>query len=374
MIQEAAVNKYGVYDSQFELFKIIYDNKLGLAFEDLLLEPSMSDIESREIISLETKITPRRSLKIPLVASNMDTISESTMAIALNNLGATGVIHRYMSYEQQISEIKNVAENSSNTSIIAAAVGLKNGVLEHVKNLVNAGCNIIVVDVAHGHHKLVAEIVKAIKDLSLVSPSDNIPVEVIAGNVATPQGVTFLSNAGADCIRVGIGSGSICSTRVVTGHGIPLLTSLISCSIAAAPKGVTIMADGGIYNSGDAVKALAAGANTLMSGSIFAGSNEVPTQAVLINDQLKYPYRGMASAEAQEGYYGNHIKAPEGVSTYVDPKGPVALVLEKYIYGIRSGLSYSGAKNINELRAKASWLRISTASWGESLYVTHGEK
>lgn len=368
MINEAAVNKYGAYDSQLHLYKLIFEQKMGMAFEDFLLEPLFSEIESRETISLETNITPRRSLKIPLVASNMDTICESRMAIALNNLGATGVIHRFMEYEKQIIEVKLVAENSPQGSIVAAAVGLKNGIIGHVKDLVEAGCNIIVVDVAHGFHKMVGDIVYQIKELQLVSPFDNLPVEVIAGNVATPQGVEFLHRAGVDCVRVGIGSGSICSTRLVTGHGIPLLTSIITCFLMASQKSIFIMSDGGIYHPGDAVKALAAGANTIMSGSIFAGTEEVPVE---LNENGKYPYRGMASFEAQEGYFGNHIKAPEGTITYVDPKGPVKNVVEKYMYGIKSGLSYSGARNINDLRAKASWLRISNASWKESLDTDH---
>ena len=368
MINEAAVNKFGVYDSQIHLYKSIYDAKTGFTFDDFLLEPLFSEIESRENISLETNITPRRKLKIPIVASNMDTVCEHKMAIALNNLGATGVIHRYMEYSKQIEEVKLVAENSPEGSIVAAAVGLKNGVVDHTKNLVDAGCNIIVVDVAHGHHKLVADVVRQIKELQLVSPFDKEIIEIIAGNVAMPHGVSFLHEAGADCVRVGIGSGSICSTRLVTGHGIPLLTSIITCFLMAVQKEITVMADGGFYSSGDIVKALAAGANTIMSGSIFAGTDEVPVE---MDEDGEYPYRGMASAEAQEDYYGNHIKAPEGTTTYVDPKGPVKDVLENYIYGVKSGLSYSGARNINDLRAKASWLRVSAAGWKESLHVNY---
>lgn len=342
--------------------------EVAATFDDVLLEPQYSEIESRSAIDLTSWITPLRSIRIPLVAANMDSICESTMTVSMDAWGGLGVIHRYMTHEKQLEEVKKAffIPDAGDIPLVAAAVGVKNGVIEHTKNLVTAGCRIIVIDVAHGHHKLVGDLVSELKSLNLKAV-DDLPVEYIAGNVSTPAGTKYLCEMGADAIKVGVGPGSLCTTRIVTGHGIPQLLSIASCSLIASQWGRTVIADGGLRNSGDIVKALAAGANTVMCGSLFAGTDETPGIQGMISGVAVKSYRGMASSEAHKEFYGNDPDAPEGTSTHVKCKGPVANVLKKLVSGVKSGLSYSGCLNISEFKEKASWVFISSAGIKESL-------
>ena len=337
-------------------------------FDDVLLEPGYSEIESRQTIDLETWISPLRKIRIPFIAANMDSVCESAMAMAMENLGGLGVIHRYMTYERQIEEVKKTffIPDGGHMPHVAAAVGVKNGVVEHTKNLVVAGCNFIVIDVAHGYHKLVGDLVKELKALNLVA-KDGLPVEYIAGNVAAPDGAEYLCKSGADVIKVGVGPGSLCTTRIVTGHGVPQLTAVAACALVAAAYKKTIIADGGIRTSGDVVKALAGGANTVMCGSLFAGTDQSPGEIFTDAEGKKFKvYRGMASSEAQKEFYGNDPEAPEGTSTTIPYKGSLADVLKQLVAGVRSGLSYSGCMTIKDLQETASWVRITNSGLRES--------
>lgn len=353
------------------LFSLSKDSNTLLTFQDVLLEPQYSEIESRSTISLETNVTPLRKLRIPIVAANMDTVCESAMAIAIGNIGGLGVIHRYMNYEKQVSEVAKTALELDRLWAphayrppVAAAIGVKNGVIEQFHKLVAAGVDIIVIDVAHGDHKLVVDLIGELKKFEAKS-ADGLPVEFIAGNVATPTGVINLCEAGTDAIKVGVGAGSICSTRTVTGHGIPQLTAIAACALQAAHYNKPIIADGGFKNSGDLVKALAAGANAIMTGYLLAGTDETPGYDIFGGNGKTY--RGMASKEAQKDFYGNNPDAPEGINAVVATKGPVSSVINQLVAAIRSGLSYSGVNNIAELQQEASFVRISNNSYLEGL-------
>jgi len=340
-----------------------------ITFDDILLQPQFSNVGSRKDIDLSTYITPRRKLDIPLVAANMDSVCESEMAIALGMAGGLGVVHRYMSFTEQLKQVDIVRQafNSATSYIpIAAAVGTKNGGVDHIMNLWEHGVDIIVIDIAHGHHHQVANLLKAI-NLRMLSKRDGQPIEIIAGNVATAEGAQFLYEAGADAVKVGVGNGSHCSTRQVTGHGIPQASALAMVQQIAWKMGRTFIADGGVNTSGDIVKALALGASAVMSGSLFAGTDEAPGE-VFYNDRNEAVkiYRGMASADAQYEFYGNYPDAPEGVTTTVSAKGSVNGVLTYLIGGIRSGLSYTGVLNLTELQSEAEFIRISTAGYLES--------
>lgn len=342
-----------------EFLKLCAAKQVALTFDDVLLEPQYSEIESRGTVALTTNVTPLRQLQIPLIAANMDTVCEAEMAIAIGKLGGLGVIHRYMSYDRQIEQVKQV---SNEQVYVSAAVGVKNGIIQHTKDLVAAGCTFIVIDIAHGHHKLVGELLVELKQLNLLA-NDGKPVEFIAGNVATPQGAEYLIQRGADCVKVGVGPGAACSTRAVTGHGMPQLTAIASCSLMASKYGKTVIADGGLKTSGDITKALAAGANSVMSGYLFAGTLESPGE--LINNSYK-EYRGMASSKAQKQFYGNDPDAPEGINTTIPYKGEVSNIIKQLVAGIRSGLSYSGSNNLEEFRTNASWIQITNAGKSES--------
>jgi IMP dehydrogenase len=341
-----------------------------ITFDDILLIPQYSEIETRESIDIGSSLK-HYNLTLPIIAANMDSVCEADMAIAMFRAGGLGVIHRYMTFAQQIDHVKTVANSARYYTSpcgecpIAAAVGIKNGVEEHAAELVEAGANIIVIDVAHGHHKQVAETVRKVKDLKLTSVH-NTEVEIIAGNIATVDGALFLFDAGADTVKVGVGSGSICSTRLVTGHGIPQFAALRAISNILHRFDGHMIADGGIRTSGDIVKALAAGASAVMLGSMLAGTDEAPGEIIRDHNSVSKIYRGMASSDAQKEFYGNYPKAPEGVTTTVPYKGSVNGLLLRLEGGIKSGLSYSGVSSVKELREKAQFITISTASILES--------
>lgn len=355
----------GELGSAEELLDICRECQTALTFDDLLLEPQFSMIDSRKSVDISTYVTPLRQIRIPIIASNMDTVCGEEMCVAMDKIGGIGFLHRYMSNEEQLEIVRKL--DTRCTGPIAVAVGVK-GVEAHITNLVEAGVAIIVLDVAHGHHKNVGDLLEYLKKQNYTCKRDNAPVEFIAGNVAIPLAVNYLGELGADGIRVGIGPGSLCTTRVVTGHGVPQLTSVAACSIAASRMNKTILADGGIRNSGDIVKALAAGANAVMCGSLLAGTTETPGK-VFVNSytgELYKPYRGMASYEAQSEFYNNDPKAPEGASYRVPFRGPVSDIIENLAAGIQSGLSYSGCMNIKEFQINASWVRTTLAGNTES--------
>ncbi|MGP8125239.1 MAG: IMP dehydrogenase [Nitrososphaerales archaeon] len=475
--------------------------RLGLTFDDVLLVPKYSDVKSRKDASTKSKFSRGIPLSIPIVSANMDTVTESTMAVAMARLGGIGVIHRFLPLEVQVAEVVRVKRSESvviedpitlgpdrtvrdawdaigehaiggivivdaNRKVlglvtrrdilledslgrklsevmtarkdlvtaprgvpldeaekllhankveklplldrggrlaglitskdimkrrqfpsatkdlkgrlrVAAAVGVKGDYLERAGRLIEVGADCLVVDIAHGHSSYAIETLKRIK-------REFGGVEVVAGNVATSRGAVDLIKAGADAVKVGVGSGSICVTRVVTGSGVPQLTAIMDAARAAQDYGVPIIGDGGVRNPGDVTKALAAGASTVMIGSLFAGTEESPGPTIL-REGVRYKFtRGMASLAAtvdrriREGGAGATKESevieeviqesvPEGVEGLIPYKGKVEEVVKELVGGLRSGMSYSGARSIPELQRRAEFLRITAAGHKESL-------
>jgi len=328
--------------------------KKGLTYDDVLLVPQYSDIESRSEVSLATELGRGVDLKLPIISSPMDTVSETDMAGTLGDLGGLSIIHRYNSIEEQAGMIASLGGEV----LVGAAVGIAGDYIDRAIACVEAGAKVICIDVAHGHHILMKKAIKKIRK------AVGKKIHIMAGNVATLEGFNDLADWGADSIRCNIGGGSICTTRVQTGHGVPGLETIFQC--AKSDRNAKIIADGGIKNSGDIVKALAAGADAVMLGSLLAGTSESPGRTFKDTDgKLRKVYRGMASAEAQKDWRGR-VSSQEGVSSSVPWRGPVGNVIEGLERGIRSGLSYSGARSVKELQAKAQWLQQSNASTTES--------
>lgn len=335
-------------------------NSTALSYDDVLLVPQFSDIVSRKEVSLVSPLDQEITLSLPIISSPMDTITGSSMATAMARSGALGVVHRYNTIETQTQQIREIDDLRQ---FHAAAIGITGDYLERAQALSEAGVKIFCLDVAHGHHILMKAAITKLKSLY----GDDI--HIMAGNIATKKGFEDLSDWGADSIRCNIGSGSICSTRIQTGHGIPGLQTIHDCFTANVKRDVKIIADGGIKNSGDIVKALAAGADFVMVGSLLAGCTETPGETLNAADgSISKIYRGMASKEAQHNWRGSY-SSNEGVSTTVSYKGAVAEILKDLANGIRSGLSYSGARSIIELQAKAKFI-VQTPS-GQSESHTH---
>jgi len=325
--------------------------KKTLSFDDVLLVPQYSEIMSRKTIDIGSSLSEDKHFELPIISSPMDTITESHMASAMAKSGGLGIIHRYNSPWRQAHEV------SLSKAPCGAAVGVTGDYVERTKQLIDSGTNIICIDVAHGHHALVRHAIKVLRRTFGTS------IHIMAGNVATLEAFDDLADWGADSIRVGIGGGSICSTRIQTGHGVPTLQSIIDCS--RSDRSAKLIADGGIKTSGDIVKALAAGADFVMLGSLLAGSIETPGESFQ-KDGVRYKnYRGMASVEAQIDWRGHHSSV-EGVTHTVPSKGTVKTILSDLENGIRSGLSYSGALNLIELRSKAQFIHQTAAGQSES--------
>ncbi len=328
----------------------------GLSYDDVLLVPQYSDIASRSEIDLSVDLGKTLQLQFPVLASPMDTISETNMAIAMDMAGGSAVIHRYNSIEEQTKIITNSVDRAKNN--VGAAVGISGDYLERATAAFNSGATFICVDVAHGHHSMMKT---ALHRLRTMFGDD---YHIMAGNVDTLEGVNDLADWGADSVRCNIGGGSICSTRIQTGHGVPGLQTIIDC--AKTDRNVKIIADGGIKNSGDIVKAIAAGADAVMCGSLFAGTRETPGDVTTDNRGNKWKtYRGMASKEAQVDWKGKYSSF-EGVSTRVPYRGRMSEILDNLERGIRSGYSYSGARNAIELQAKANIMIQTSAGQSES--------
>lgn len=463
--------------------------KAAITFDDVLLIPKYSDVLSRKDVNVKTKLTRNISINNPIVSSNMDTVTETTMAIAMARNGGIGILHRFLSVEDQVAMVKAVkraesfqitdpwtarpdatledlenlmlekgvhsiivtdkdnkllgivttrdmrfvaqgtpvssfmtpreklvtgppdctmaqakdilsqhrleklplvdAQNnlvglmtskdiinhlhrpyasldSLGRLMVGAAVGVKEGFLERAKALIDAGVDVLVVDIAHGHSKLAMDTTKALKA--------HFPkVDVIAGNVATAAAVKDLIESGADAVKVGVGPGSICITRIVTGCGVPQLTAVLECAREAQKHGVPIIADGGLRNSGDITKALAAGASTVMLGSLLAGTDESPGQTIIKDGKKVKVIRGMAGYGANmSDRQRRNVKddifdvVPEGVEAVVPYRGGVSGIIKQLVGGVCSGLSYCGAHNISELHVNAEFTRISGAGKAES--------
>ncbi|MEM2910559.1 MAG: IMP dehydrogenase [Nitrososphaerota archaeon] len=474
---------------------VVKDIEKGLTFDDVLLVPRKSSIQSRKEVSTESLFTKGIRLNIPIVSSAMDTVTEADMAITMARLGGIGVIHRFMPMERQAQEVQRVkrAENiiiekpytlpaESNVGkarrlmeeygvggllvvdeegklkglvtkrdilfeeddgkpivnvmtprerlvvssgritleeareifkkykveklplvdekdrvvglvtakdimiksmypnaardhkgrlFVAAAIGIKEGYLDRARMLLDAGADALVVDVAHGHTDEVIKVVRRLKETFG-------EVQVIAGNVATPEGFEDLASAGADAVKVGIGPGAVCTTRIVAGVGVPQLTAILNCADKSVELGVPMIADGGIRNSGDLVKALAAGASTVMLGSLLAGTDESPGTTISRGGRKYKVYRGMASfyamlaREVKEGKQMeldsvvDYAYTSEGVEAYVPYRGSASELLKQLVAALRAGMSYCGARNIIELWKNAKFINISEASIKES--------
>ncbi len=329
--------------------------KDALAFEDVLLQPKFSRIKSRSEINISSAFNDTHSLRLPIIASPMDTVSESPMAAAMDEAGGMAVIHRYNTIDQQCKHIECLPADS----MVAAAIGVTGDYLERAMELYRAECRIFCVDIAHGHHVLMKEALTNLRN------TFGNTVTIMAGNVATKGAFNDLADWGADAIRVGIGGGSICSTRIQTGHGVPTFQSILDCS--KTDRDAALIADGGIRTSGDIVKAIAAGADFVMLGSLLAGTDESPGK--VFRDRhtgaMRKVYRGMASKEAQIDWRG-HTASVEGVTSSVPVKGPVKAILRDLERGIRSGFSYSGCRTTAEFQAYATFIKQTPAGATES--------
>ncbi len=318
------------------------------SFDDVLLVPQYSDIKSRTEIDI-SRVLGDQTYEIPIISSPMDTVTGLEMAKTFSTLGGMSVTHRYCTMQEQ-------SEMTPSNS--AAAVGISGDFMERIDYLnKTSNVSIFCLDVAHGHHVLMERALKSIKD----KYGDKLTL--IAGNVATPKGYVSLSEWGADAVRIGIGGGSICSTRVQTGHGVPTFESVLTCGYE---DGATIIADGGIKSAGDIVKALAAGADFVMLGSMLAGTDESPGQVFQSSDGGKYKvYRGMASVEAQKDWRGE-ARSLEGISTTIPYKGSVIPIVENLMQNVKSGLSYTGARNIAQLQSRSEFILQTNAAQIES--------
>jgi len=331
----------------------------GLTFDDVLVVPCKSEIKSRKDPDLTSQVTKNFKCTTPVISSNMDTITEGDMAKAMSDLGGMGILHRFIDVGTQIEELQKVKKSIS--PILAASVGIGENGMERAKKLVDAGVQILTIDIAHGHSIQMIELTEWMKKTFT-------GVDVIAGNVATPEAVKDLANAGADAIKVGIGPGSMCTTRIITGCGLPQLTAIAMCSLEAEKHGVPIIADGGLKTSGDIFKAFCAGADSVMLGSLLAGTLETPGET----RHGKKLYRGMASRSAQDSWRGGVAKgmAPEGESHMISIKGHVEDVVLELTGGVRSGMSYINASAFADIKDNARFIRMSTSGIKES--IAHG--
>ncbi len=353
----------------------------GLAFDDVLLQPNYSQIHPRDVQTF-LQLTPKIKLKIPLISSAMDTVTEANLAISLAQLGGLGIIHKNMSIPDQCKHVAKVksfplknlkkfpeaAVDKNGYLIVGAAIGITDNAIERAKTLIEHGVDILCVDSAHGHSQRVIDLVKKLR---AKFPT----IEMIAGNVATGEGALALFNAGANVIKVGIGPGSICTTRIVTGVGVPQISAIMNVYAALKNKKAKIIADGGIRFSGDITKALAAGADVVMLGSAFAGVEESPGEVIELQGHKYKSYRGMGSlgamsAGSNDRYFQdtkNVMKlVPEGVEGLVVFKGRLEEVVYQMVGGLRSGMGYCGADNIDNLKKKAQFVKISNAGLNES--------
>lgn len=356
--------------------------KKGLTFDDVLLIPAESHVLPNEV-NLSTQLAKNIKLNIPLISAGMDTVTEGPMAIAMALQGGLGVVHKNMSIQAQAGEVANVksvvvpanatkaAVDDQNRLLCAAAVGVTGDTFERATALLEAGADAIVIDTAHGHS---AGVLRKIKEIR-----DHFPdATLIAGNVATGEATKALFDAGVDVVKVGIGPGSICTTRVVAGVGVPQITAIYDAASVAREYGKPIIADGGIKYSGDVVKALAAGGNAVMLGSMLSGTTEAPGEVFEENGKRYKSYRGMGSVGAMAQAHGSSDRyfqggvneanklVPEGIEARVEYKGDVSDIVFQIDGGLRSGMGYVGAPDIPTLIDKAQFVQITNAGLRES--------
>ncbi len=323
-------------------------------FDDVALVPQFNNVPSRTEPSLETWLTRNRKISIPLVAANMDTVLSESLSEILLDAGSIPILHRFLSHEEQIAWVKKYE------SKIFVSAGLRN--LNETQELLDNGAIGVCIDVAHGHSKQMFECIEALKKSH---PSH----EIIAGNVCTAMAYHDLVNAGADAVKVGIGPGAACTTRMVTGFGVPQFTAIRECAKVATRLRVPLIADGGIRNSRDVVLALAAGASSVMIGKLFALTNESAAEKRTMEDgTIEAKYRGQASKDFQDEYYGGvkEKTVAEGVSFWSPVHGSATSVIHTLLGGLRSGMTYGGARNISELQRKAEFVEVTSSYNSES--------
>lgn len=352
----------------------------ALTFDDVLLLPQYSEV-TPNMVSVKTRLTKTIGLNVPLLSSAMDTVTEKETAIALSLEGGLGIIHKNMAISDQAEQVDavkahafdpkefpNAVTDGKGRLLAGAALGITKDLFERTKALIAAGVDVVVLDSAHGYSK---NVILSLKALKAKYPS----LPVICGNVATYEGCLALAKAGADAVKVGMGPGSICSTRIISGMGMPQWTAVVECAKASQETGVPIIADGGVKYSGDVTKALAAGADTVMIGSLFAETLESPGEKVTFEGKPYKAYRGMGSIEAMSGAHGSKDRyfqsgqkklVAEGVSGYVPLKGHVSDVVFQLVGGLRSGMGYLGASTIPQLQEKAVFVRITSGGLFES--------
>lgn len=328
----------------------------GLSYDDVLLKPQHSPVDSRDNVELNTFLSDDVELENPLLSAPMDTVTETEMAVALGESGGLGTIHRYMKIEKQSEQ---VVEAKRQDVLVGAAIGINEDYIERAERTAEAGADVLMVDVAHGHLNRTVQTVSELSD----SFDD---VVLVAGNVATPEGVRDLAQAGVDVVKVGVGPGSHCTTREVAGVGVPQFTAVRTCAEEAKKYGVRVIADGGIRGSGDAVKALMAGADTVMMGSFFMGTDETPGEIIYSSEReekVKQTW-GMASGAANENRTDKEQdpNVEEGVARETEYKGPVKPLIEEFNAGIRSGLSYCGGFTISQARDNAEFVQVTGAT------------
>ena len=341
--------------------------KEALTFDDVTMAPKYSEVLPSEV-NTSTRLSDNLILKIPLLSSAMDTVTESKMAIAIAKAGGIGVIHRNLDIKKQIEEIKKVKKQKL---LVGAAVGAGPLEFKRAKALLKEKIDLIVVDTAHGHSKKVAEIIKVIKKLKTNKTT------LCAGNIATAEAAKFLIKLGVDIVKVGIGPGSICTTRLVAGIGVPQLSAILEVNKGVKNSKTKIISDGGIKYSGDIAKALSAGADAVMIGSLFAGSAETPGKLIKKNGKLYKSFRGMGSVGAMnkgsaDRYFQTKQKdtskyVPEGVEGYSKYKGDVKNIIFKLVGGLKSSMGYLGAKKVPNLKKKPNFVKITKAGFYESM-------
>jgi len=341
--------------------------KEALTFDDVTLVPNYSEILPLET-NTSTKLSKNLTLKIPLISSAMDTVTEGKMAIAIGEKGGLGVIHRNLSVKKQIYEIRKVKYKNH---LVGAAVGAS--LDEHIRaeRILKEDLDLIVVDTAHGHTKKVSDIIKKIIKIKPRKTT------LCAGNIATAEAAKFLIKLGVDIIKVGIGPGSICTTRLVAGIGVPQLSAIMNVRKGIRKSKTSIIADGGIKFSGDIAKALAAGADAVMIGSLFAGTDQAPGKIIKRNGKLFKSFRGMGSVGAMnkgsaDRYFQTKQKntskyVPEGVEGFVKYKGKVDKIIYQLVGGLKSSMGYLGSKKIIDLRKKTKFYKITKAGFFESM-------
>jgi IMP dehydrogenase len=340
--------------------------KESLTFDDVLLLPQYSNVLPAET-DISLKLTKKIFLKVPFLSSAMDTVTESKMAIAIASSGGLGVIHRNLNIKDQVKETIQVKKKNL---LVGAAVGTNKEDLERAKRLIDNGCDLIVIDTAHGHSEKVLKTLSKLKKIKSQVP-------ICVGNIATSKAAIRLYNSGADLIKVGIGPGSICTTRMVAGIGVPQISAIMEVKRSLKKKNIKIISDGGIKFSGDIAKALAAGADAIMMGSIFAGTNESPGKKFKVKGKIFKQYRGMGSIGAMSSgsanrYFQKNFKdkskfVPEGVEGRVEYKGNVSKIIYQLKGGLRSSMGYIGARSLKQITKNAKFIKITKAGFYESM-------